>query len=317
MSAVLLKLGSRTSPLAMTQTRIVRAALAQAHGLSGAEAESALPILPINTTGDRILDRRLAEAGGKGLFTKELDEALLDGRIDVAIHSMKDVPTLLPDGIAIAAVPPRADPRDVLICRVAKTVRDLPQGAVLGTSSARRQSQALYIRPDLKIVLLRGNVDTRLSKVESAEIDATFLAAAGLNRLGREVAIATLVDSTEMPPACGQGALAVTTRSNDARAKEMVSAIGDETAYIEITAERAFLEALDGSCRTPIATHASIHAGRLKFVGEALSLDGKHRWRRQADLQIGESAINLARAVGLAAGLEIRQDAGDLLPLGD
>lgn len=317
MTSVLFKLGSRTSPLAMTQTRTVRGVLAQAHGLSGAEAEQALPIVPINTTGDKILDRRLAESGGKGLFTKELDEALADGRIDIAVHSMKDVPTILPDFLTIAAVPPRADPRDVFISAKATSLKDLPQGAVLGTSSARRQAQALYLRPDLKIALLRGNVDTRLNKVLSGEVDATFLAAAGLNRLSRKVEQGHPVDTYEMPSAGGQGALAVVTRKGDQAARAFVVQIEDEAARIEITAERAFLEALDGSCRTPIAAFASLHAGRLIFLGEALTLDGSQRWRRQADLQAGESPTNLARAVGLAAGLEIREEAGDLLPLGD
>ncbi len=315
MTSVLFKLGSRTSPLAMTQTRTVRGVLAQAHGLSGAEAEQALPIVPINTTGDKILDRRLAESGGKGLFTKELDEALADGRIDIAVHSMKDVPTILPDFLIIAAVPPRADPRDVFISAMAKSLKELPQGAVLGTSSARRQAQALHLRPDLKISLLRGNVDTRLNKVLSGEVDATFLAAAGLNRLSRKVEQGNPVDTFEMPSAGGQGALAVVTRKNDDAARAFAAQIEDEAARIEITAERAFLEALDGSCRTPIAAFASLHAGRLIFLGEALTLDGAQRWRRQADLQAGDSPTNLARAVGLAAGLEIREEAGDLLPL--
>ena len=214
-------------------------------------------------------------------------------------------------------MPPRADPRDVFISAKAKSLKELPHGAVLGTSSARRQAQSLYLRPDLKIVLLRGNVDTRLNKVLSGEVDATFLAAAGLNRLSRKVEQGHPVDTYEMPSAGGQGALAVVTRKNDEPARAFVAQIEDDAARIEITAERAFLEALDGSCRTPIAAFASLHAGRLIFLGEALTLDGSQRWRRQADLQAGESPTNLARAVGLAAGLEIREEAGDLLPLGD
>jgi hydroxymethylbilane synthase len=299
----------------MAQTRNVRAGLAQAHGLSGAEAEAAFPILPLTTTGDRIQDRRLADSGGKGLFTKELDEALLGHRIDIAIHSMKDVPTGLPEGLVIAAVPPRADPRDVFLSPIAAKLADLPQGAILGTASARRQAQALFARPDLQIVTLRGNVDTRLAKLERGEAHATFLAAAGLNRLGRQLAYGSPIEPSEMLPAAGQGALALMTRAGDKRAIEALSAVADETARIEITAERAFLEALDGSCRTPIAAFASLEGGRLRFAGEALAPDGSARWRRQADLAVGESPSNLARAVGLAAGLEVREEGGDLLLL--
>ena len=243
----LLKLGSRTSPLAMTQTRIVRAALAQAHRPCRAPRRKALcRSCRSTTTGDRILDRRLAESGGKGLFTKELDEALLDGRIDVAIHSMKDVPTLLPGGAghrrrAAARRSPRCSdqPR-------AKTVKDLPQ-AQFSEPRAPGARRRRFISARFEIVLLRGNVDTRLDKVESGEIDATFLAQAGLNRLGRSVEIAHLVEATDIPPAAGQGALAMMTRTDDARSRDAAAHIGDEAARIEITAERAFLEALDGS----------------------------------------------------------------------
>ena len=198
-----MKLGSRGSPLAMTQSRLVAGLLARATG----EAETAFPIQSFVTSGDRIADRRLQDAGGKGLFTKELDEALLDRRIDVAIHSLKDLPTRMPDGIVLAAIPAREDPRDAFISHKAHDLKSLLAGAIVGTASLRRQAQALHLRPDLKIVTLRGSVETRLKRLADGTMDATFLALAGLTRLGLTQHATSLIDSEIMPPAPGQGAV--------------------------------------------------------------------------------------------------------------
>src|SRR5689334_13400206 len=209
---VMLRLGSRGSPLALAQSRLVAGMLAEKSG-TGVEA---FPIEAFMTSGDR-LQGRLQDQGGKGLFTKELDEALLDGRIDAAIHSMKDLPTRMPPGIVLACVPSREDPRDAFIALRGKTVMDLPAGAMVGTASLRRQAQTLHLRPDLKVELLRGRVETRLAKIESGAFDATYLALAGLRRLGLEKHAAAIVDSQAMPPAPGQGALAITARAGDGK----------------------------------------------------------------------------------------------------
>src|SRR6266702_3327501 len=231
-----LKLGSRGSPLALAQSRLVAAMLA---GESGADL-SAFPIETFMTSGDRI-QGRLQEQGGKGLFTRKLDEALLDGRIDAAIHSMKDLPTRMPEGVVLAAVPAREDPRDGFIALRAKTLMDLPQGATVGTASLRRQAQTLYLRPDLKVEILRGRVETRLAKIEGGAFDATYLALAGLKRLGLENHVASIVDSEAMPPAPGQGALAITARAGDEKTLAQVAPLNIAEHATTTTAERAFL----------------------------------------------------------------------------
>src|SRR4051812_1403078 len=251
--AVMLRLGSRGSPLALGQTRPVAAMLAEK---SGAEVE-AFPIETFMTSGDR-LSGRLQDQGGKGLFTKELDEALLDGRIDCAIHSMKDLPTRMPAGIVLAAVPAREDPRDAFIATRAKTLMDLAAGATVGTASLRRQAQTLHLRPDLHVELLRGRVETRLAKIGSGAFDATYLALAGLRRLELDYHVASIVDPEVMPPAPGQGALAITARAGDDRSLALLAPLNIAEHATTTTAERAFLEALDGSCRTPIAALAQI-----------------------------------------------------------
>jgi hydroxymethylbilane synthase len=286
--------------------------MATALGLSPEEAEALLPITPITTTGDKITDRRLIEAGGKGMFTKELDEALLDGRIDLAVHSLKDLPTKLPPGLILAATPEREDPRDAFICPTAKSLSDLPAGAVIGTASLRRQAQTLHARPDLKIETLRGNVDTRLRKLAEGEAHATFLALSGLKRLGLADRATSLVDPQAMPPAIGQGALAITARGADTASLAVAALIEHAPTRIAITAERAFLEALEGSCRTPIAAHAWLEGETLVFLGEALTPDGKSRWRRQGDCNGGMAC---AAALGARLGSEIRIEAGDRLVL--
>jgi len=300
-----LKLGSRGSPLALTQSRLVAAMLAKGGDVS------AFPIESFVTSGDRI-QGRLQEAGGKGLFTKELDEALLDGRIDAAIHSMKDLPTRMPDGIVLAAVPAREDPRDGFIALRAKTLMDLPQSATVGTASLRRQAQTLHLRPDLKVEMLRGRVETRLARIESGAFDATYLALAGLKRLGLETHAASVVDSEVMPPAPGQGALAITARAGDEKTLALLAPLNIMEHAITTTAERTFLQALDGSCRTPIAALASIADGKLAFLGEVLTPDGKHCWRRRETVVLGNDPSETARALGARLGADIVAEAGPL-----
>lgn len=302
-----LKLGSRGSPLALAQSRLVASMLAKKAGT----ADDTFPIETFMTSGDRIRGR-LQEQGGKGLFTKELDEALLDGRIDAAIHSMKDLPTRMPPGTVLACVPSREDPRDGFIALKAKTLRDLPPGATVGTASLRRQAQTLHARPDLKVELLRGRVATRLARIESGAFDATYLALAGLRRLGLQKHVASIVDSESMPPAPGQGALAITARAGDEKTLALLAPLNIAEHAITTTAERAFLQALDGSCRTPIAALAQIADGRLNFLGEVLTPDGKHCWRRRGSVALGSGAEETARALGARLGAEIVAEAGPL-----
>ena len=298
-------IGSRGSPLALTQARQVAAMLAAQAGDADA---STFPIESFMTSGDR-LQGRLQEQGGKGLFTKELDEALLDGRIDCAVHSMKDLPTRLPEGIVLACVPAREDPRDGFIATRAKTLAALPEGATIGTASLRRQAQTLHLRPDLKVELLRGRVETRLAKIESGAFDATYLALAGLKRLNLEQHIASIVDVDAMPPAPAQGALAITARANDVRTLTLLTPLNIAQYNIATATERSFLAALDGSCRTPIAALARLQDGKLSFVGEVLTPDGKHRWRRQAQCA---ATLEDGIALGARLGGEIRVEAGAL-----
>ena len=305
----LLRIGARGSKLSLAQTELVRTGLAKQLGVDVARLE----IVPITTSGDRIQDRRLIEAGGKGLFTKELDEALREGHVDVAVHSLKDVPTRLPDDISLACVPAREDPRDAFVCQRASRLMDLPAGANIGTASLRRQAQTLFARPDLGVVTLRGNVDTRLAKLAAGEADATFLALAGLRRLGLEARAASMVDPHDAPPAPCQGALAITARTADARVHALLSAHEDFNARIEIEAERAFLAALDGSCRTPIAALARVDGARLSFIGEALTPDGTARWRRVEIAALGANAVASAQALGARLGKDIRDEAGSAI----
>lgn len=311
MTSPLFRIGARGSKLSLAQTGQTRARLAAKLGLN----EGAFGIVPIVTSGDRIQDRTLIEAGGKGLFTKELDEALFDGRIDLAVHSLKDLPTRLPDGIVLACVPEREDPRDAFVSLKAKTLADLPAGAVVGTASLRRQAQVLFARRDLRVAVLRGNVDTRLAKLEAGDADATFLALAGLKRMGLESRAASLVDPQETPPAACQGAIAITARAGDARALDALAQCENADARIEIEAERAFLDALDGSCRTPIGALARVNGARLTFIGETLKPDGTQRWRRDASIALSGDAIALAQALGHRLGHEIRDEAGDAIEL--
>ena len=305
-----LSIATRRSPLALVQAHDVQARLAAQCGLTGTEADAFFPILGLVSTGDRIQDRTLIEAGGKGLFTKEIDEAQLDGRAAFAVHSMKDVPTVLPDWLVLGALLEREDPRDMLIARGGETrLADLPEGVTIGTASLRRQAQLLHKRPDLKVIPLRGNVDTRLGKLAEGEIYATFLARAGLNRLGREEARRDPLDPSDMLPACAQGAVGVTIRPDDDEAAAHLVGLHHSETEIAVTAERAFLAELDGSCRTPIAAH--VNKVSMDFIGEVLTPDGKQCWRKQIRFDMTTATSDSARSSGEALGRAVRDAAGD------
>ena len=301
------RIGARGSPLSLAQTSLVRAQLA-ALMKRGAEE---LPLQPFTTSGDVRQEGRLVEVGGKGLFTKELDEALLDGRIDLAVHSLKDLPTRLPEGIVLAAVPAREDPRDAFIAHDARSLADLAPGSLVGTASLRRQAQTLHARPDLQVAIMRGNVDTRLRKLAEGQASATYLALSGLKRLGLEQCFSSLVNPREAPPAPSQGALAITARAGDERALALAAKLEDFGARLEIEMERAFLDALEGSCRTPIGALARYENGALDFLGEALTPDGAQRWRRET--MLAGPTLATARAKGAELGAAIKAEAGDLL----
>jgi len=249
-----LRIGSRGSPLALAQAEELRRRLAKAHPALGKKGAVAVDV--IKTTGDKVQDRKLMEIGGKGLFTKEIEEALLAGTIDCAIHSAKDLETWLPEGLIIGCVLPREDPRDVLFAKKAKSIAQLPKGAVVGTSSLRRQAQLLARRPDLKVVSIRGNVETRLKKLAAGEVDATLLALAGLRRLGLEEKAKVILSPEEMLPAVAQGALAVETHVDNAEIRAVLAPLNDAASERRVMAERACLAELDGSCHTPIAALA-------------------------------------------------------------
>jgi hydroxymethylbilane synthase len=295
-----LRIGSRASPLALAQARAVRDRLAVAHGL---DAER-IVIEAIRTTGDRIQDRPLAEAGGKGLFTKEIEDALLTGTIDLAVHSAKDVPTVLPTGLMLAAFLPREDARDVFISRKAKTLADLAAGSVVGTASLRRQAMVKRLRPDLQVKTFRGNVETRLRKLDEGQADATVLALAGLKRLGLVDIAATVLSIDEFLPAVGQGGIAIETRADDAATRALVAAADHADTACAIAAERAFLAVLDGSCRTPIAGHATLTGDRLDFRGLIVRPDGS-----EAHDTTRSGTRAQAVALGADAGRELRSRA--------
>jgi hydroxymethylbilane synthase len=300
--ATLLRLGTRGSKLALTQTGLVRDALAQ--HLPALAAPDAIEIVAITTTGDTIQDRPLSEAGGKGLFVKEIEEALLSGRIDAAVHSMKDMPTAQPPGLVISAFLPREDARDVLIAGDVTRIADLRRGAVVGTAALRRKAQLLYRRPDLQIVTLRGNVDTRLAKRARGEVEATLLAMAGLNRLGLKVG--TPVPEDEILPAVGQGAVCIECRVDDARTIGWLAAINHAATATCVTAEHAMLAVLDGSCRTPIAGHAIFDKdGALYLRGLIAKPDGSELI---ATDRVGPASD--AEAMGREAGEELKRRGG-------
>jgi hydroxymethylbilane synthase len=318
MTDPVLRIASRGSPLALAQSQLVRAALAARQGWDEAALDTLCPIVPIRTTGDRIQDRPLVEAGGKGLFVKEIEEALIQGAADIAVHSMKDMPAMQPDGLIIMAVLPRENPRDIFLGRNGARFTDLAKGARLGTSSVRRQAQALKLRPDLQIVSLRGNVETRIAKLGRGEADGIILAAAGLARLKLAPAGAETLAIEDWLPALCQGAIGIEIRANDDRIRTILSGIDDEPTHLAISAERGFLAALDGSCRTPIAGLAEARDGRLTFRGEVLMPRGEKAWTAARELAVSGMTPADARAKAFALGedaaQEIRAAAGMQLP---
>ena len=297
MQTVPLKIGTRGSTLALIQAEQVRSDLMATHGLD----RDAVEIVVIKTTGDRVTDRPLSEIGGKGLFTKEIERALHDGEIDVAVHSMKDVATVLPDELDMIAYLQREDPRDAFLSPKAASINDLPQGAVVGSSSIRRQAQLKRMRPDLDVVMYRGNVDTRLRKLRDGEVDATILAMAGLKRMGLEAEVTQAVPVSDMLPAVAQGAIGIEIREADEAARDLVRPLNHGLTATAVRAERAMLKVLDGSCKTPIAGHATITGDRLHLAGMALTPDGAEC--HEADLE--GPAVD-PEGLGTALGEEIK-----------
>jgi hydroxymethylbilane synthase len=298
------RIGTRGSPLALAQAHETRARLMQAHDM----AEDQFEIVVISVIGDRVQDRPLAEIGGKGLFTKEIEDALFAGSIDLAVHSMKDMPAIVPGGLAFGAVLEREDPRDAFVSIHAKALMDLPQGAILGSSSVRRNAQALRIRPDLQSAPFRGNVQTRLRKLEEGVAAATFLAVAGLNRLGLSHHISSIMEMEQMLPAVAQGAIAIEISQSNSRARDLVNAIHHKQTGIAIQCERAFLATLEGSCRTPIAGHATVDGTSVTFRGHALTLDGRDCFEH-AVAGTSKDAV----AMGIEAGEKVKEMGGEKL----
>jgi hydroxymethylbilane synthase len=298
-----IRIGTRGSPLALAQANEVRQRLLDAHDDL---APDAVAIEVVKTTGDKVQDRALAEIGGKGLFTKEIEEGLAEGRLDLAVHSMKDIPTVLPHGLTIPCLLPREDPRDAFISPRAESLDALPAGAVIGSASLRRQAQILNRRPDLRVQVFRGNVATRLRKLEAGEVDATLLALAGLRRLDRLDAVTAVIEVDELLPAVAQGAIGVECRADDDRVLELLAPLNDRDTFVCVSAERALLAALDGSCRTPIAGLATLAPnGGLDLVGRVLPPDGSALFETT---RAGPAAE--AEALGRDAGDELRLRAG-------
>ena len=295
------RIGTRGSPLALAQAHLVRRLLAAAHGV----AEDAIEVRILRTTGDAIQDRPLADVGGKGLFTKEIEQALLDGGIDLAVHSAKDMVTVLPAGLVLAACLEREDPRDVFVSPKADALADLPHGASVGTASLRRAAQVKLLRPDVSIVPLRGNVGTRLAKIADGVADATILALAGLKRLGMADKATAILDPQQFLPAVGQGAIAIETRENDAATRALVARINHGDTLTAVLAERAFLAVLDGSCKTPIAGHARIDGERLSFRGLIAKPDGSAFFEASR-----AGTVRDAAALGADAAQELKRRAG-------
>ena len=296
-----LKIGTRGSPLALAQAYETRRRLMEAHGI----AEEMIEIKVISTEGDRIQDKALRDFGGKGLFTKEIELALLDGSIDLAVHSMKDVQTQLVDELRITAFLPREDVRDGFICRTVDHIDDLPQGAKVGTSSLRRQAQVKKRRPDLDVVMFRGSVQTRLEKLDRKEVAATFLAVAGLKRLGLTKELIAPIETDVMLPAVAQGAIGIECRTGDERVEPLVSALNDRDTEICVTAERLFLRMLDGSCRTPIAGLGEIEGTEFKFRGQILAHDGSQSFYEERN-----GAVELANEIALEVANCLIEKAG-------
>jgi len=301
-----IKIGTRGSPLALVQAHDLRDKLMQAHKLP----ESAFEICVIKTSGDKIQDRPLSEVGGKGLFTKEIEDALLSGAIDLAVHSMKDVATVLPDGLVIPCILQREDVHDAFISRKVKRLADLPEGAVVGSSSLRRQAQIKKMRPDLKVIMYRGNVQTRLRKLDEGVADATLLACAGLRRLAMSDVITQVIPLEDMLPAVAQGAVGAEIRGDNQAIRDLLQPLHHAETAICVTAERAFLAKLDGSCRTPIAGLATIEDGQMQFRGQILLPDGSQSFsteRRCPAQQAIIMAENAAAELIAKAGPQFMQ----------
>jgi hydroxymethylbilane synthase len=292
------RIGTRGSRLALRQAEWAQAQLLAAW--PGLRVE----LVPIKTSGDKLLDVSLAKVGGKGLFVKEIEEALLTNRIDIAVHSMKDLPAELAPGLVLAAVPEREDPRDVLISRRGETLAGLPAGARMGTSSLRRQALLLHYRPDLGVELFRGNVETRLRKLSEGLVDATVLAAAGLNRLGIKPEHAQVLDEAEFLPAIGQGALGIETRAND-KAAELVLPLNHPETAVAVSAEREFLRRLAGSCQVPVAARGTVHNGTVHLVGLIASPNGQQLVRDET-----AGPAENAKQMGAALAAELLQRGG-------
>jgi hydroxymethylbilane synthase len=300
-STASLRIGTRGSPLALVQARAVRSRLAVTMGVD----EDGIELIIIRTTGDIIQDRSLAEEGGKGLFTKEIEEALLDGRVDVAVHSAKDMPTVLPGGLILAACLEREDPRDVFISRKARSLAELPKGASLGTASLRRQAIAKRARPDLRVMPLRGNVETRLRKLDAGDVDATLLALAGLKRLKLTEHATHVMSADEFLPAVAQGAIGIEAREDNRRVRDVLARLDHADTSMAVACERAFLAALEGSCKTPIAGHATIAGDAVQFRGMIARPDGT------VALDIaGTGHRRDAVTIGTEAGRELKHRAG-------
>jgi hydroxymethylbilane synthase len=296
-SAPRLRIGTRGSPLALAQAHLVRDLLCRLHGIPVAEIE----IKVIKTTGDTVQDRKLSEIGGKGLFTKEIEVALAAKDIDLAVHSAKDMPTVLPDGLTIAACPKREDARDALICATAKTFATIPNGATLGTASLRREAQVRRLRPDIKVQPLRGNVETRLRKVRDGEIGATILGMAGLRRLGLTAEVTETLSTEIFLPAVGQGVVAIEIRDADDTTRDLLRALDDDETAAALVTERAFLRVLEGSCRTPIAGYAEISSGNLHFRGLVMRPDGSESHETSRHAPASDAA-----KIGADAGAELK-----------
>jgi hydroxymethylbilane synthase len=301
LQAVKIRIGTRGSPLALAQARQVATRLGAAHGLAPEQCE----LVIIKTTGDKITDRPLIEAGGKGLFTKELEEALFAGDIELAVHSMKDMPAVLPQGLAISAILEREDPRDAFVSLKYASLDAMPAGAVIGTSSPRRQAQVLRARPDLHVVGFRGNVETRLRKLEEGVADATFLACAGLNRLGLSQHITAAMPTDVMLPAVAQGAIGIEIRSDDEATARLIAPLNDAATALCVTAERAYLAQLEGSCRTPIAGLAELDGNALRVRGEILTPNGVHAY-----VATHTGSAQEAMRLGEAVAAELLHQAG-------
>lgn len=295
------RIGTRGSPLALAQAYETRSRLMAAHGLP----EDMFEIVVLSTRGDRITDRPLSQIGGKGLFTEELENQLLSGELDIAVHSSKDMPTRLPAGLHLSAFLPREDMRDAFIGRTAPKLLELTQGAIVGSASLRRQALIRRLRPDINVIVFRGLVDTRLRKLEEGQADATLLAFAGLKRLGKDNVPTEILDPKAFPPAPAQGAICVESRIDDPRMEELLAPINDSLTYDAVTCERAFLAALDGSCRTPIAGYATCEGEDLHFHGLILTPDGQ----TSHGIEASGKRLNAAD-IGARAGEDVRAKAG-------